>query len=198
MARRVSPEGLLRVKPREAAKAVAQALTGLPALEGKAVQVVFRPALWACRGRLQARPPGVEVYAASFLRRRRIYLEKNLLCDPSELRRILIHEIFHFVWLRLGNGRRREWEALLAAELRQRARGELGHSSEWRKQALKPGAIRARSRRWREYLCESFCDSAAWYFLRSASHPEFTLNKECRQRRERWFARLMACAPLPV
>lgn len=194
----VRAEKLLRVRTRRAARPVAAALRGLPPLQGKPISLVVRRALWTRRGRLLSQPPGVEVHAASFLRRRRIYLEQSLFGDLRELHRILIHEIFHFVWLRLGNHLRRQWEALLGAELRRRVRGELGHSSQRRKQALTPEAVRSRSRRWREYVCESFCDSAAWWFLRRASHPEFTLAVRWRKRRGRWLARLMARAWLPV
>jgi len=177
---------------------VASALRGLPLLRGKPIRLTFRETLWIRGGRLLSRPPGVEVHGASFLRRRRICLETSLLGDLRELRRILLHEIFHFVWLRLGNHLRRQWEALLAAEWSARSRGELGHSSEWRKQALTPEAVRRRSRRWREYVCESFCDSAAWWFLRRAPHPEFTLTARWRERRAQWLARLMARDWLPV
>ncbi|MGB9605141.1 MAG: hypothetical protein ACP5U2_05640 [Bryobacteraceae bacterium] len=175
-----------------------RALAGLPLLEGKTIRVAFRKSLFTRRGRLHAQPPGDEVHAASFLRRRRIYLEEALLGDPSELRRILIHELFHFVWMRLGNEERQQWERLLVQEFRGGAGGELGYSAAWRKQALAPSAPGSRSRLWREYVCESFCDSAAWWFLCPAEHEEFTLGKRWRARRGRWLAAFMDRAPLPV
>lgn len=132
------------------------------------------------------------------LRRRRIYLERSLLGNPRELRRILIHELFHFVWLRLGNSLRRQWEELLWREMSAGARGELGHSAEWRKDLLSRCASRKRSRLWRQYVCESFCDSVAWWFLRPARHEEFTLAARWRALRGRWLARLMERPVLPV
>ncbi len=132
------------------------------------------------------------------LRRRRIYLERSLLRNPLELRRILIHELFHFVWLRLGNALRRRWELLLRDEILAGARGELGHSAECRKDALERSALRTRSNPWRRYVCESFCDSAAWWFLRPARHQEFTLPRRWRARRARWLARLMERPALPL
>lgn len=132
------------------------------------------------------------------LRRRLIYLESALLGNPRELRRILIHELFHFVWLKLGNTLRRRWEDLLRREVLAGARGELGYSAEWRKQTLARRAVRFRTSRWRQYACESFCDSAAWWFLRPAPHEEFTLAKRWRARRSRWLARLMERPALPL
>ena len=60
------------------------------------------------------------VHAGTFLRERRIALN----CTRAELPRILVHELFHFGWVRLGNARRREYERLLEAEIRSRAKGE--------------------------------------------------------------------------
>jgi hypothetical protein len=76
---------------------------------------------------------------------------------------------------------------VLAAELRAGARGELGWSAEWRKRALAPADLAARTRRWREYCCESFCDTAAWLFAGLPGHSEFTLAGRWRERRRRWF-----------
>ena len=131
--------------------------------------------------------PGAEVHAGTFLRKREIVLDAALLSNPSELARILTHELYHFVWLRLGNPARRSYEDLVAAELRRGLRGELGWSSEWRKGALKQRDRRERTRRWREYLCESFCDTAAWLFGPAGRHPEFTLAKASRAERREWF-----------
>jgi hypothetical protein len=69
------------------------------------------------------------------------------------------------------------YEQLLGAE---RAPGELGWSAEWRKLALTPAHRRDRSRAWREYCCESFCDTAAWLWSGLARHPEFTLAAQYR------------------
>ena len=116
--------------------------------------------------------------------------ERLMLLDPAlrgaELRRIVVHELFHFVWLRLGNPKRREWETLLRLET---ARGELGWSAEWRKLELAPKDRARRTRRWREYACESFCDTAAWVYAGLKRHSEFTLSSRARARRAAWFKR---------
>jgi len=114
-------------------------------------------------------------------------LDAALRRHPCELRRILIHEIYHFVWVRLNNSRRRSWEAVLAAE---QGNGELGWSAEWRRRALRPRDVTLRSRRWREYCCESFCDTAAWLLAGLRDHEEFTLRPSFRARRAEWFASL--------
>ena len=134
----------------------------------------------------------MEVHAGGFLRRREIVLDEALRRNGSELARILTHEIFHFVWLRLGNGRRREWEQVLLCELARRARGEMGWSAEWRKLRLTADDGPQRSRRWHEYTCESFCDTAAWVFAGDGGHPEFTLKPRFRAGRRAWFDAL-AC-----
>lgn len=163
---------------------VARALCRIPALAGRRISIRFEPGLTAHRGRLLSRERrGTEVHAASFLRKREIVLDAALLGTPGQLSRILVHELFHFVWLRLGNARRRSWEHLLAAELLAHARGELGWSSELRKTSLEP----ARNRRWREYAAESFCDTAACLYSTCRRHPEYTLAARFRDRRQRWF-----------
>lgn len=129
--------------------------------------------------------PGQEVHAAAFPRERRLVLDRGLLNEASELERILLHEMHHFVWPRLGNPLRQSWGAVLEEERRRKARGELGWSAEWRKQRL--GEMG--TRRWREYACESFCDTAAWVYGRAA-HPEQTLAAGHRARRRAWFEAL--------
>jgi hypothetical protein len=106
--------------------------------------------------------------------------------------------LFHFVWLRAGNPLRRSWEAILKAEHAAHARGELGWSAEWRKQALRTADSRARSRRWREYCCESFCDTAAWLYSGVRRHPEFTLGRRSCSRRRLWFETAFGDRELPV
>jgi len=123
-------------------------------------------------------------HAGSFLRERRIELD----CTRAELPRVLAHEVFHFVWLRLGNAARHSWEAVLREEISAGARGELGWSAEWRKRALPRRDIALRHRRWREYCSESFCDTAAWLYSGIARHEEFTLARRFRERRRAWFA----------
>jgi hypothetical protein len=161
-------------------------------LEGRPIRLRFAPRLSAHRGRLLAEADrGTPVHAGTFLRRREMVLEAELLKRPRELARIVAHELFHFVWLRLDNAARRSWEALLEAEARRRARGELGLSAEWRKRELSGADRRARSRRWREYVCESFCDSAAWVLAAGRTHEEHTLTQPWRHARRAWFRRLL-------
>src|SRR3954454_21340657 len=100
------------------------------------------------------------VHGGAFLRERRIALD----CTRAEFPRIFVHEAAHFIWLRLGNATRRGYEEIVRAEIAERARGELGWSAEWRKVALDGDDVTMRSRRWREYCCESFCDTAAWLY----------------------------------
>jgi hypothetical protein len=132
-------------------------------------------------------PRGTAVHAATFLRERRIVLDRELLRRPGELRRIFVHELFHFVWWRLGNPRRLAWEAVLAGEMARRARGELGWSAEIRKDKLTARDVEERTRAWREYCCESFCDTGASILLMARKHEEFTLAARYRAARERWF-----------
>lgn len=150
----------------------------LPELYGRPIEVQFVSGLRDRHG---------EVHGGAFLRERRIALATGL--AGRQLARIFVHELFHFGWVRLGNPLRRSWEDLLAGEFARGARGELGWSAEWRKQALDPRHRDSRDRRWREYCCESFCDTAAWLFSEAGRHPEFTLASRSRERRRRWFIR---------
>ena len=160
----------------------------LPPLSGRPIEIRFQADPRAHRGRLHpSGDRGVEVHAGTFLRKRLIVLDLALKQQPGELARIFVHELFHFVWLRLGNTRRRSFENLLAGEVRQRVSGDLGWSAESRKSALRNGDLRRRTRRWREYACESFCDTAAWLYSGVARHDEFTLSRTARQARRAWF-----------
>ena len=139
----------------------------------------FEPQLTAHRGKLlSGSEAGSPVFAGSFLRKREIVLDAALVDDASERARILVHELFHFVWLRLGNPLRKSWSSVLEAEKAGRARGELGWSSEWRK---------CEQVAWRDYICESFCDTAAWCYSGLEQHPEFTLASRWRKKRQAWF-----------
>jgi hypothetical protein len=100
------------------------------------------------------------------------------------------------VWVRLSNQKRLAWEKLLARELRERLKGELGWSAEWRKALLTPADVRLRTLRWRRYACESFCDSAAWMYAGLRAHDEFTLGAASRRKRRRWFAEQLSSAGL--
>jgi len=150
----------------------------LPPIDGRPVRLEIRRELADRRG---------AVHAGAFIRERRIAFDAELAADPQEFARIFVHEVFHFVWLRLGNPRRWSYEALLREEMRGRARGELGWSAEWRKRALAARDAGRRTRRWREYVCESFCDTAAWLLAGVPAHPEYTLARRFRERRRQWF-----------
>jgi hypothetical protein len=164
------------------------ALEKLPEIEGARIRCRFLPELMACKGELlSGGGAGVAVHAGAFIRKREIVLETELLDNPQDLSRILVHEIFHFVWLRMGNAKRRSFEELLAQEFRLKCRGELGWSAQSRKALLTPQDPAERTRRWREYAAESFCDSAARMFSVCTEHEEYTLAKSFRLRREAWF-----------
>jgi len=160
-------------------------LRRLPPLKGAPIRVETTCGLRDLRG---------PVHAGSFLRQRRIALN----CTRAELPRIFVHELFHFVWLRAGNPLRHSWEALLRTEFAAHCRGELGWSAEWRKQTLQPADLRRRTRRWREYCCESFCDTSAWLYSGLSRHPEFTLAARFCARRRSWFQTSLGNRELPV
>jgi hypothetical protein len=168
----VTPAGPFLFEHHPHARLAAPVLRRLPPLTGRAIRIQHHPGLCDRRG---------PVHAGAFLRERRIAFD----CTGSEFPRIFAHELAHFIWLRLGNPARLAWEALLRAE---RHSGELGWSAEWRKSALTAADRRCRSRRWREYCCEAFCDTAAWLWSGAAGHPEFTLAARYRTARRRWFA----------
>ena len=153
----------------------------IPRVAGRPVRIEFR--------RTVVDVFGAPAHAATYLRKRRMVIEQTLMADRDEFARIFVHELFHFVWLRLSNGKRLSYEELLAKELRRGARGELGWSAQWRKRKLSLRHASERTRRWREYCCESFCDTAAWRYAGVSRHSEFTLATDARERRRRWFTR---------
>jgi hypothetical protein len=128
---------------------------------------------------------GNPAHAATSIPGRIIILDPDLKKRPLEHNRILLHECFHFVWVRLGNPLRRSWEDHLRQELVSGARGEAGWSAEWRKKNLSAVDVRERTRRWREYCCESFCDTAAW--IHGGGNGENTLGVARRSARLLWF-----------
>jgi hypothetical protein len=164
-------------------------------LVGPAIRISVRPHLCVARGRI-VESGGTEVHAATFIRKRYMVLDAALLDSDAELRRILIHELFHFVWVRLGNPLRKSFEALLAGQWA--ARGELGWSSESRKRGLMSRDVRDRTRPWREYCCEAFCDTAAYLFARSRRHAEFTLAHRHRRKRIEWFGKNLASSSVRI
>jgi hypothetical protein len=128
---------------------------------------------------------GNAAHAATFIRRREIVLDPSLKASPREHRRILLHEHFHFAWVRLGNQRRWAWESYLEGEWSSGGRGEAGWSAEWRKRELSAADVAQRSHHWREYCCESFCDTAAW--ITGGVDSEVTLGRARRRARLAWF-----------
>ena len=158
------------------------------------------PRLTVHRKRLYSKQQrGEPVHAGTFIRKRDIVLDSELRAQPGELARILVHELFHFAWVRLSNQTRRSYEQLIRREFTARARGELGWSSEWRKRALlRPPNRSAPDAKWREYLCESFCDTAAWLYAGIGSHQEFTLARRHRERRAKWFRAAYRESGIPI
>jgi hypothetical protein len=154
---------------------------------GQPIEVRYRTGLCDARGN--------EAHAATYIRRRLIVLDGGLKRQSREHRRILLHELFHFAWLRLGNRRRWSWEQLLQIEWEAGARGEAGWSAEWRKLALSSRDAATRSVKWREYCCESFCDTGAW--IVSGEEAELTLGRKLLIRRRNWFEPLLS-SPLPI
>ncbi len=132
---------------------------------------------------------GQEVHAGSRIPAREMVLDSALLDRPREFARIFLHEVFHFIWVRLGNPVRQSYEAVL---LKERCAGELGWSAEMRKLDLEPPDIEGRTSRWREYACESFCDTGSWFCTRIPRHSEWTLPRNARDRRRRWFTAFLS------
>jgi hypothetical protein len=160
-----------------------------PRVRGLPIEITFLPELKARRGMLLSGKAerGREVHAGCFLRQRRIVLDAALKTRPRELARILTHELFHFAWLRLGNPQRRRFEDLLQGEIRKRVRGELGWSAERMKARVTRADRMRRTRPWREYVCESFCDTAAWLLAGHGGSEEFTLPSAASRARKKWF-----------
>ena len=154
----------------------------LPPLSGQPVRVEVRRSLGSH-------------LAATFIPRRLVLLDCEVLKPGGNFERILIHELFHFSWVRLPNTARWSWEGLLKSEFAAAARGELGWSSEWRKNKLKVSDLKRRSPAWRRYACESFCDTAAWLFSGLGAHEEFTMAARGRRRRREWFLQNILSAP---
>lgn len=150
----------------------------LPQLTGRPIRVEVRRTL------------GSHLAAAS-IPRRVILLDTAVFARRGEFERILIHELFHFAWVRLSNQQRRAWEDRLVHEWAAQTAGELGWSAEWRKATLSPKDVRSRTPRWRRYACESFCDTAAWLYGGLRQHDEFTLAAPARRLRRQWFERTL-------
>jgi len=169
---------------------VAAGREGMPLLDGRPIRVRFLPELSVSGGKLlSGSERGRAVHAATFIRRREVVLDAALATNPAELGRILAHELYHFTWPRLGNAVRGSYEEVLRMEFRNSIPGELGWSAELAKRRLNPADCLRRTRRWREYVCESFCDTGAWIWCRAKRHEEHTLPSARRAVRRRWFRR---------
>ena len=118
----------------------------LPQLRGhRRIHVSFRPNLTAHRGKLLSKSPkGHAVYAGSFLRKRKIVLDEQMLRTPRVLERIFVHEVFHFVWSKLRNDLRCSYEDMVLEEFENNTLGELGWSAESMKLQLTKTAGRPR------------------------------------------------------
>jgi hypothetical protein len=160
-------------------------LLRLPPMAGAPVR------LEQVRGLRDQRGP---VHGGAFLRERRIAFD----CTRREFERIFTHELFHFVWWKAGNPARRSFERLLEVEWKSGARGELGWSAEWRKDALAASDLCGRGRRWREYCAESFCDTAAWLYGGAGRHAEFNLEGRFRTGRRAWFRAFVSSRQLSI
>lgn len=160
----------------------------LPELRGAAIDVRYRPRLTAWKGQLLSKShKGDAVYAGCFLRQRRMVLDDGMLRTPRVLERIFVHEVFHFVWSRLGQPLRDSWHQVIDAEIVRGANGELGWSAESMKLNVSEDDRKTRSRRWKDYVCESFCDTAGWYFGSAKRYAEMTLGPDQRALRRLWF-----------
>ncbi len=159
---------------------ILKATSGLPALTGSPLLISALPKLTAHRGKLLSAnlQKGKPVHAASFIRKREIVLETELLCK-KDLPQIFVHELFHFVWARLGNTRRAGYAALLADELHAHARGELGESATVAKDQAPASP---------NHICESFCDTAAWLYAPNPPNQHITLAPRWQKLRRLWFA----------
>lgn len=168
-------------------------------LKGAPIEITFQNELRAWRGHLSSGgAQGTPVHAGSFLRQRRIVLDAALQDNEAEFNRVVAHEILHFVWWKLGNSLRIQFEKLLDAEHAAAAPGEMGWSADWRKSKLHVTDRLCRSRRWREYCCESFCDtvSVLWSGIRKRS--EITLPLPWKRKRRAWLLRQLGGRTLAV
>lgn len=127
--------------------------------------------------------PGEEVFAASFLARREIVFASELLDHAPALVEIFAHEIYHFAWRRLGNVERAAWAQLLQGETKPK---HAGLSSRLRYEEF---IERRADRRWKNYVCEAFCDTAG-----AMTQPKSKISSQ----RKQWFKRLLKRRKLAV
>lgn len=154
---------------------------------GDPIRLSYVPAPRAVRGRLiSGGTHGAALDGCSFIRERRVVLAEELREFPDDHQRVLLHELFHFAWARLGNPARRSFEDVLAAEWCLGVKGELGWPATEAKGAVQHRDANLRSQRWRHYVCESFCDTAAWHGLGHSDTLDVTLAPGQRLRRRQW------------
>lgn len=154
---------------------------------GQPIHLSYLAAPRAVRGRLTSGGVyGSALDGCSFIRERRVVLAEELRDDPLSHQRVLLHELFHFAWVRLGNPARRSFENLLAAEWRLGTPGEVGWPAAEAKGLVQHRDADQRRPRWRRYVCESFCDTAAWHGLGREDVPDVTLPVRARGRRRAW------------
>lgn len=87
----------------------------------------------------------------------------------------------------MNNAQRRQWGDLLRSE---QSKGELGWSSEWRRRRLSADDPSLNTRRWREYVSESFSDTGAWIESGGAGDQDRKLGRRWIERRERFLFEL--------
>lgn len=180
---------LLRLRVSRNSSLLRQALVNVVLVANAPIFVEATPSLTAHRGRLltgEAR--GTPIHAASFIRQRRIILESQLLSNPAAAQSILLHELFHFIWTRLGNAHRRSFTHLIAQEIVRHAAGEIGESCAVAKSRWKSHSSLTL---WKNYVCEAFCDTGACIY--SSKPPSHTLAGRWLARRRAWF--LCNCPP---
>jgi hypothetical protein len=162
-------------------------------LFGKPIHLRLERNLRAVKGKLQLGGiQGRELDGASFIRQREIVLADSL--SQPEHRRVLLHELFHFVWVRLSNQQRRSYEELLRSEMDRGVIGELSWPSFQAKERLNKQDWSTRSKGWRGYACESFCDTCSWYWRGMPGEGESAFPKIERTVRKRWVENLSAAA----
>jgi hypothetical protein len=87
---------------------------------------------------------------------------------------------------------------VINAEILHGANGELGWSAESMKLSVTDQDRTSRSRRWKDYICESFCDTAGWYFGTARRYSEMTLGPRERTLRRDWIREHLLDRPLTI
>ena len=85
-----------------------------------------------------------------------------------------------------ATGGEAEYAALVETELVAGARGEMGESADGWKVGIAAGGDM------KTYICESFCDTAAWLYSGVKQNRELTLAARWKGRRRAWFDSLLA------